>query len=266
MPLGGQGIDHLDGVGLHPFDRTAAALEADMPLVLIADARHDSLGRLQHVLQVGIAAVDELLRQGVGAEENLHVMAHQLVVVVEPLAHPVGQGVEVAGPVVPLLDDPVAQVGMNPLGGAAEILDAAAGGGAGVMRVHRHDDRLLDPFGGQLAQHLLGPRLPVAHHHVRPPLFSEALGDSRGLALRPFEQGRLAADLLVVAAHLPRAEKSDHTRERLLQQTAERQLDQVAIGEEVVEKGPDGLERVGTAHVEQDESFGFAVSSHLSSL
>ena len=47
------------------------------------------------MLQIGIAPVDEFLRQGMGGEENTGLIAHQLMELFQALTDASGQGVEV---------------------------------------------------------------------------------------------------------------------------------------------------------------------------
>src|SRR6185369_17220795 len=65
--------------------------------------------------------------------------------------------------------------------------------------------------------------------------------------------GRAPADELVVLAHGAGARARDHAREPSLPEEAERQRNEIVVVEQVEQERLDGVERVGAAHVHQDD-------------
>jgi hypothetical protein len=48
---------------------------------------------------------------------------------------------------------------------------------------------------------------------------------------------------------------AENSSEGALKNAPQGELDQLAVGEEVVEKGFDGLEGIGAAHIEEDKAY-----------
>ena len=95
--------------------------------------------------------------------------------------------------------------------------------------------------------------MPIAHghHHARHERFAEFRLQRPRLPRRHLADGRLAADFLIVLADFARAPRGNQPRQGLARQPRKREVDDVGVAKQVIEKRFDGVERVGPAQLKQ---------------
>src|SRR5579862_5230774 len=147
---------------------------------------------------------------------------------------------------------------------APPFVEAAAGGGLGILRIERQQHHVVRPVLLECGDRLLGERAPITHRHNHPRVARgpESLLQRGGLPHGVFQDGALAADLGVVVGHVFRARRGDEAGQRLARNAGEWKIDDVRIGEKVIEERLDGLERIRTSQLKQhDPQFHYTSNS-----
>src|SRR5205085_11168847 len=85
--------------------------------------------------------------------------------------------------------------------------------------------------------------------HARIHLASKFLFQRYSLAAREFHYRRLAANVAVMVRHMLGPPRRDQSRQRLPCNLREREINDVRIAKQIVEKGLNGRERVGPAQL-----------------
>ena len=195
-------VDRMLRAGIQPFLRRGAGLVADRPVQVrqVQSADRGGDGALDLEL-VGIAALDDGLRQAVGREQHpqSHPAAQFVHCCVVSIAHALGRGGDVAGVRVVAAQrghrrhQPGGRRGLPPRG------QRGPGRGGGVLRIERQQHDLLRRPVPHPARDLVAERMPVAHGdeaaHV---VLGQCRLQAAGLLLRQPEQGGAAAEDLVV--------------------------------------------------------------------
>ena len=99
--------------------------------------------------------------------------------------------------------------------------------------------------------------MPVAHghHHARVAIAAQLGFERPGLPPGKLQNRRAAADLGIVMPHVPCAGGRNQARQGLPCNAREGKVDDVGIGEEIVEKRFDGFERIRSAKLEENDSY-----------
>ena len=144
---------------------------------------------------------------------------------------------------------------------AAPLVQTAARGGLGKLRVKRQKDQLAKAASLDLFYRLRGERMPVAHGdedaRVEAVRFAEVTLERAGLQFGQFANRRLTANRRVVLLDVPRATARNQPRQRGPRQAREREVNNVGVGKQVVKKRLDGLERIRPAQLKDDDGYRF---------
>ena len=142
------------------------------------------------------------------------------------------------------------------------LVQAAAGGDTGILRVEGKQNQLVKGAALNLGHHLFGQWMPVAHGHedTRGQGFLQLLLQGGGLALRQLDDGGTPTDLGVALPHFGGAIARHQTRQGAARQPGQREVNDVGIGEQVVEEGLHGVEGVGAAELKQHHADSLAAS------
>jgi hypothetical protein len=138
-----------------------------------------------------------------------------------------------------------------------ELIQRRTGGGARLVRVEGQGHRAFDPLRRQLAQRLVGERVPGRHRHHRSDgdaAPDQLRGDRVGLRGRLLANRRAPADPLIGGPRFGAAPLGDRARQPRLQEAEPPELDDVGIAEQPAQERLDILERRRSAQVHDHEA------------
>ena len=101
-----------------------------------------------------------------------------------------------------------------------------------------------------------GERMPVAHGHnyTRVETAAQFAFQRRGLPQGKFENRRTAPDFRIVAAHVTCARPGNQPRQGPPRDGGQREIDNIRVAEEVVEKWLDGVHGIRTTQLKQNDA------------
>ena len=139
-----------------------------------------------------------------------------------------------SGHVVRMIEEMVDQMNRHfRLVEAVPFLQAAAGGGKGIVRVERQQHELVEGRAVERGDGLRSVRTPVAHGHdgARGNMRAQRRFESARLLLREAANRRASADFGVCCADGFRARGGDQLRQRLAREKRAGEIDDVGIAE-----------------------------------
>ena len=169
------------------------------------------------------------MRHAVRAEHHVHF--RRIVERRQRLVDRFHQRVDVAGIFVKLGHRVHPRIPSVRLEAPFPFVQAAAGGGAGILRIERQQHDLLRRVRLQLANGFRGERMPIAHghHHARIEIAPQLGLQRPRLPLGKLQDRRAAPDLRIMMPHVPRARRGNQARQRLPRNARERKIDDVRI-------------------------------------
>ena len=241
--------DGFRGGRSDPLHRPHAALVAHAPVPASAKLSHDGLAGALHLVLIGVAALDDALRQAVGGEQQAQALGATRRF--EGLADVLGMGPGQARRVeeaADLVHGPATLVGLAP------GLDRGARGGGRILRIERQQDDLVRRKVLHRLRRRLGERVPIAHGHEAAGL--EARQGRRQPRLKRLHLGRRlaqerrgAAHHSVVGAGLLAPAGGDEPGQQRAQRPG--QADDGRIVEQVEQEGLHRVQAVRSAEGEQ---------------
>src|SRR5450755_1537409 len=241
---------------LQPLAGAHFALVAKAVRVAPSAAPHQQLHRLLNLQLVGIALVDHRLRNAVCAENDLGSLR-----ICEPrqrLVNLFGESLQVE--VMPV-EIPNAMYGKR--AGKKRIaaqqsvpfVQAAARGGARVLRIKRKQDHFIALRRAKLRDGFAGKRMPITHGDETACVetgFGQGRFQSAGLPLGEPPDGRASADHRVMMLDFFRTGGGNQLGKRSAAQAGERKIDNVGVGKEIKKERFNGFQSVGSAELEEN--------------
>ena len=135
---------------------------------------------------------------------------------------------------------------------APPLVQAAAGGGRGILRIKRkqHDCLAASPVQG--SNRLRRKGMPITHRHQTACIHAlglQALLQRRRLLLGEPADGRASANHCIVMVHLLGPRDRDQLSQRLAPQLGKRKINNVRIAKQVEQKRFDRLQRFRPAQL-----------------
>ncbi len=161
-------LDDVLGRWPQPRHRTDLGLVRDQVLVAVRQAPHHLVHGGADLGRVGVAAVDDAHRQGVGAEDDDHVVALVLREAGQSLFDRLRHRLDEARVRRPAVDDAPVERVLQPQAPrrAPQLVERGPGGGARELRVLGERDRAAHAVGLHRLQGVLATRVDVAERHV----------------------------------------------------------------------------------------------------
>ena len=150
------------------------------------------------MLRIGIALFHQRHRQPVRAEDQMHFLG------IGKLVQNAVDALDDSGDVVGMIEEMIDHMhGDARLVEAVPFLQAAAGGGEGIVRIERKQHQFVVGRAFQRCDGLFGAGMPVAHGHdgARGNVQAQRRFEGLGLPLGEAPDGRASADFGIVLAH-----------------------------------------------------------------
>ena len=145
--------------------------------------------------------------------------------------------------------------------------DTGAGRRLRIVRIQREEHNLLDAGGEERIDRLVGHRMPVPHgdHHPDVKIGAQRPFQGRGLPPCQIQNRRPFADPCVVLLHAGGAAPRNGPRQRAPEEKCQREVDDIGIAKQVVEKRFHRRKRIGASELQEHDAHRF-VRSHAAPL